>query len=257
MMLQSRQPLAITRLNGGFTLLELAVVLVVVGLLMRQILLPWGAVQHNRLRQQAELQIDAVLAATQGYAVTYHRLPCPATAATGGYSLEECPGRLSVGFVPSVTLGIGGEIDPEGRLLDPWGRPYRYAVSAADHTSLGRVGKPDFTTPGEMARLGFRSLHPDLVVCRQSGVTGCRRQAIRANQLPVVVLSVGADSGDRNGQQDNQDADRFFVYRSYSMVDGEEFDDIVRWVSESQLNHVLADSGFGWHPDTYEADVEK
>ena len=34
------------------------------------------------------------------------------------------------GFLPAGTLGINGGIDATtGRLLDPWGQPYRYAVS--------------------------------------------------------------------------------------------------------------------------------
>jgi hypothetical protein len=59
------------------------------------------------------------------------------------------------GFVPVNTLGLSGRLNEDSLLLDPWGNPYRFYVTDADFQTSGTVGASDFTTPGEMRKIGL------------------------------------------------------------------------------------------------------
>jgi len=90
------------RWAAGYTLLELAIALVVLGLVL---VLMWqfGTTASQRY---TEIQSPPMLAAADdaltGFAAAYHRLPCPDTAGDG---LEHC-GGASVGRLPVITLRV-------------------------------------------------------------------------------------------------------------------------------------------------------
>lgn len=113
--------------SNGFTLLEMAVTLMIVSILLGGLLLTLGAQQDvARERETRKLMTDAK-EALYGYVMANGRLPCPAAIGPGSDGEEinstatGCQGGTQWGVLPWVTLGL-----PEG---DSWAHRFRYAVS--------------------------------------------------------------------------------------------------------------------------------
>src|SRR3954470_5378231 len=123
---------------GGYTLLELAIVLLVLAVLAATVALPLSAqVQLHRAeetRRRLELAREVVLA----FAATHGRLPCPASGMSRGDESFEAGGDASNGrcahftdgWLPAAALGLA-PLDTDGYLRDAWDSPrnrVRYAV---------------------------------------------------------------------------------------------------------------------------------
>lgn len=132
------------RINAGFTLLELGLVLVVLSLLISGLLA--AATQNVRISKQEELKnkMDAIEAALVSFRKANNRLPCPgditvadtsvylgvesATAGTCTGGTPAVPGALVSGNavgggVPVRALGL-----PDVYAIDPWGNYFFYVV---------------------------------------------------------------------------------------------------------------------------------
>ena len=122
---------------AGFTLLELAVVVAIVGVLLGTLLVPLATQVEVANMKGTYEQLEAIHEALIGYAVTSgNRLPCPDTDGDG---VAETPGTCAdtEGYLPWVTLGLGRQ--------DAWGRPFRYRANNA-YTAAGGVPHPPDTT---------------------------------------------------------------------------------------------------------------
>ena len=181
--------------QSGFSLVELSIVLLVMGLLLGGLVVPLAAQRDNaRLKDGQEL-LESVQASIEGFALVNGFLPCPATPSSAGYSATSggaC--TLQHGFVPATTLNLVGARNEDNLLLDPWGSPIRYSVSASD---VDGNGNWDFTFPGEMQAITMQTLMPDLVVCATSSgssATACGSASVTlADQSPAVIYSLGKD----------------------------------------------------------------
>ena len=131
-----------SRHNCGFTLAEIAIVTLILGLMMAGVL---GAVtnQINQGRVSAtQRQLDEIREALLGFASSNGYLPCPDTDGDG---VENAPNRGVAtllactnveGFLPWVTLGV--------QQTDAWGMRFRYRIkdefaraSAANSPAVG------------------------------------------------------------------------------------------------------------------------
>ena len=142
----------------GFTLVELAVVLAIVGLLLAAAMIPLST--QLVLKEIAETQrsMELVKEALYGYALVNGRLPCPAkpdqasgttytlngvstSAGEAEYMTATSVCNRAVGVLPWATLGL-----PEN---DSWGRRYTYRVSPAfaDGISLNTFNTSTTTSP--------------------------------------------------------------------------------------------------------------
>lgn len=118
---------------GGFTLLELLVVVLIIGLLTG-IVAPRFMAQIGRSEATAaRAQIDALDKALQAYRIDMGRYP---TAGEGLRALVESPGAGSRWHGPYLKGNVPA---------DPWGHAYQYRIPGTagkdcDIASLGRDG---------------------------------------------------------------------------------------------------------------------
>ncbi len=223
----------------GFTLVELAIVMVIVGLMLGGLMMSLAQTRENARRSDAQGQLEEIVDALYGFAQARGRLPCPATPASNGAEAPVGGGTCSRqhGFVPAASLGLSGPVNGDGLLLDPWNSPYRYSVTNANGWA--------FTTADGMRTTTMATLTPDLRVCRQAACSGPIAEVI-----PAVVLSTGknwadftsadeiANSGEAtvgggpSGATYRIAGNRDFVSTDYSEAN---FDDLLTWLSPNIL----------------------
>ena len=227
----------------GYLLLELAVALVIVGLLAGSMLSNLPQQLEQARRQVTQQRLQQVRTALLGYLLRHQRLPCPAR---NGSAPEACSGAALSGTVPAGQLGVDGPVDRQGQLLDAWHRPIRYQVSGADSAVSGRQEQPDLLVSGELRRVGLQYLRPDLAVCSTPALARCPRYAVLASEVPFVVWSNGRLVAESIAEQANRDGDRLFNNIGYvgSIKSGEQgFDDMLLWVSSNEMIMHLIDAG--------------
>jgi len=250
----------------GFTLLEMAIVLVILAALLSYTFMPLRAQLETANIKEARGKLVEVEQALYGFAIANGRLPCPTLPGQGGLSQPQPPGAAcssSIGFVPSVSLGLKGEINCDGLLLDPWGRPYRYSVTDSDADG---DGNDDFVVSNQLrdANVGITNATPDLRICHNldAACTGGTAAAdIIADNVVAVIFSMGTNSRG-NSATENENAgeggtlasscglsaypignDRFYYAAQRREIAGDEFDDNLIWISPSILYGKLLQAG--------------
>ena len=108
--------------DHGFTLAELAIVLLIVGLLLAGALVPLSTQVEQRRISETQKTLEEIKEALIGFAIVNRRLPCPDTN-NDGVADPATPGACPqlFGNVPWQTLGT-----PQ---FDAWGTPFRYQVT--------------------------------------------------------------------------------------------------------------------------------
>lgn len=250
------------RPQNGFSLVELAIVLLIMGLVLGGLAMPMSVQRENaRIRDNAD-QLDMISKALEGFAMANGYLPCPSTPASAG-TADVSGGGCSRqhGFVPATSLNLTGTRNEDNLLLDAWGAPVRYSVSASDTDSDGNW---DFTAPGEMQSVTMSALSPDLSVCSTgigASASACANAAVTlASQSPAIVYSLGKDwtqfssadqlenvgaavAGGASGRSYPVASNTVFVSRGRSDKPSEEFDDHLVWLSAAGLYRALVDAG--------------
>lgn len=255
----------------GFTLVEMAIVLVILGFVLGALLLPLQAQRQQLAQSQTENTLELAKQALLGFAQSRGRLPCPATAASNGMELPLggttaanplC--NQQTGFLPAATLGIQ-PIDAQGFALDAWNNRIRYAVTqtiaggapaTADFTS--NIADDPLTAPNEadgMNVVGLVNLTPDLRVCNSAtGITATTCSVAvpelnyAINNAVAVIYSTGATGAQGSlGRPDelaNLDGNTVFVSHDISLAAApNEFDHIVVWISPFVLYNEMIQAG--------------
>ncbi len=267
----------------GFTLVEMAMVLVILGFVLAALLLPLQAQRKQLAQSQTENTLESAKQALLGYAQQQGRLPCPATnngtavfpddagaANPLGGTHNIVPPNPAVpncvaqsGFLPAATLGLQ-PTDSQGFALDAWNNRIRYAV-AADNSSIrvptgataacGGDTAPDFTTSGNLAAVGLVCLAPELRVCNSAtGITATNCSAAvpevnyAINNAVAVIYSTGATGAQGSvGRPDelaNLDGNTVFVSHDISLAAApNEFDHLVTWISPYVLYNAMIQAG--------------
>ncbi len=268
--------------NSGFTLIEIAIVLIIVTILLGYTMAMVPVQQDIKQYRQADAEMNRIIESLYAFSQVNGYLPCPAWEVVGvtsnGFECRDIDGTAAncdaappvpatdtcdiwFGYVPGKTLGIEGKYSDSGLLLDPWGQAYRYQITDDD---VGVAStNADFVTPGEIQAesvaggVGLSVLGPDLEVCNTDATSGSAGTELTCasapqtvvNTLPAVILSTGKDGADTSiswvqlENLDNSTNDRVFIKTSRRDVSGEEFDDLVKWVSPNILYSKMIEAG--------------
>src|SRR5215208_2204005 len=123
--------------NAGFTLLELLVVIVIIGLLAGYVAPRYFSQVGKSEIQVAKAQIESLEKALDQYRLDMRRYP---SAEEGLQALVAKPGNAPAWSGPYLKKAVP---------LDPWGRPYTYRTPGQkgefELFSYGRDGKPGGT----------------------------------------------------------------------------------------------------------------
>ncbi|MFT4862853.1 MAG: prepilin-type N-terminal cleavage/methylation domain-containing protein [Pseudohongiellaceae bacterium] len=226
------------RKASGFSLIEMAVVLLIISALLGGLLVSVGTTREVGNRNSTEDALQDIVDALYGFAQANDRLPCPATAASNGFSAPAAAGPCSVGttftagFVPSGTLGLSGRLNVNNLLSDAWGNPYRYVVTNAAASAFTSANMGSET----VANLATQA---NLQICDSASCA-----AVVANNLPAVVLSMGANWAAFTGADEVENSGEITVagYRMPNNLDfvtsgyvEDVFDDMLNWVSPNLL----------------------
>jgi len=246
---------SLNRTERGFTLIEIAIVLLVVTILLGYSVAMFPKQQELKQYRAVETEMESIIEHLIAFAQINGRLPCPDTSAGGTVAdidgledriaLNDC--EASFGFLPARTLGMNGRYNDAGVLEDSWGQGYRYAISEDDATLNGDV---DLVTPNGIRDEGMAAVLPDLFICDDSATLGvdvdCAAGANGANSNDVVInvaaviISLGKDNAipaTSNIQDENLDDfhnganDKVYVFSPRR----DDYDDVVKWIPTSLL----------------------
>lgn len=224
------------RPTAGFTLVELAVVLLILGLLIGGLLIPLSAQIEQQRVTQAQKQLSEIREALIGYAILYGYLPCPTTTtdpndANFGVADTSCSSPSAEGFLPWKTLGGLPEIDPWGirrtAPSSPWIGYWRYRVDQ------------NFANPS--APITLSTTAADGLEIRDAK----GNRITTTGEPPVAIIySTGKDTapnGANGGAFDNiYQAD---VPNYETEPPGSYFDDIAIWISRPALMSRMIQAG--------------
>lgn len=220
-----------TSTSSGFTLVELAVVLVILGFLVGGLLVPLATQVEQRNRRQTEQQLEEIRQALLGFVVANGYLPCPTTeenplnVATYGVTDAACAAPTAEGYLPWKTLGLR-EVDAwgitRGEADDLWIGYFRYRV----HPNFANSATPitlttTFPTGTELS------------------VQDSVGNPMTTNSEPpvAIVYSTGA-----NQTPDGENGGAFnAIYQSGTPTPN--FDDLTIWMSRPVLFEKLVSAG--------------
>lgn len=246
------------RRDAGFSLIELAIGLVIVATLLSSLLVPLVTQLDQKRTAETQRLLEQAREALIGFAAANNRLPCPATGATGNESFavggtattgacDQPTGRL-----PGVTLGLS-PLDAQGFYVDAFASDLnriRYAVSGQ---MVNGVTNP-FTRINGMKNATMTAIAASsslLFVCSATpAASNCGTATALANGTAIaLVFSPGknailnAPSAD---ELENTNTDNVFVSRTYSDRTGGTstvFDDQMLWLSPAPLFSRLLSAG--------------
>lgn len=233
-------------LQRGFSLVEIALVLVIAGLALGAGISLLGSQLENKKVSDTQNRIKEASEAIIAFAMVNGRLPCPAappatvTAVNRGLSAPLNPpiGTCTNfdGFVPARTLGLseqGVNGNSEGITQDAWSFGLRYRVSNYFDTPGNYY--PLTKADGMKGNPSFIPLIDTLKIC--SSATGIALPdcgtATKLASAAFVVWSTGNNGGAGSGADEakNLDTDVLYVFheRRAATGSGGEFDDILQW----------------------------
>lgn len=252
-----------TRNGAGFTLVEMAVVLAVVGLLLTSVTYTLSAQIAQRKENDTRRRLDEARELVLAFALVSGRLPCPARDTSAGAEVRDDAGRCRDaagtenyygGLLPARSIGFQN-LDGEGFALDSWGNRIRYAVSKTVSGCAGPVALPHFTSAVNLKANGISCVPDDLVVCKSStgiGAGGCGATGnalTNQNLVVAAAYSVGKNFAPvGSGGPDeaaNLNGDAVFVNHPPAPAGAPngEFDDHLTWITVGELYGRLIAAG--------------
>ncbi|HYT48685.1 MAG TPA: type II secretion system protein [Burkholderiales bacterium] len=260
-----RQSLAI-----GFTLVELAVVLAIVGLLLGSLMYTLSAQTEQRNFEETRRRLEQARELVLAYAIVNGQLPCPARSNSAGAEVRDAASRrcwdgavedyyggalaggVTGGFLPAATIGYT-QIDSGGFAVDAWQNRIRYAVakSIAAGTCAGAFTNPHWVNAMNLRNNGMACQPGDLLICKSAtGITpsacgGTANQIMTQGLIVAIVFSTGKNGAISGGSGADEaanldgagNANPVFVFHTPTPADfaNGEFDDQFTWITVGEL----------------------
>lgn len=227
--------------HQGFTLIELAIVLTIAGLLFGSSLSSYSRWRAQQKYQEVEALLQRLHNSVIGYAMSYGKLPCPASldsldSTAGEDEFGNCR-HYQGGFSASV-YGSAESTNSNGLVLDPWNRPIRFVLSDTNAIDLGDADKDDWVHSQEIRSIGASQLEASIDICINH-IEPCSANGDAHVKAVVLLYSLGADSSTRGKQLTNQDGDSLYMHAPFHLRAGAEFDDTLMWISKHELIYWL------------------
>lgn len=211
--------------SSGFSLVEMAIVLVIVALLLGGLLPTISSQVEQQRRNETRKQMDEIISALLGYAASQQppKLPCPAkpAIATGlaNAGISDC--TISSGVVPWATLGTSE--------TDAWGRRFTYSVASIYTTSFTLSSTGNLNVLTAAGGNAIASGVPAVIVSHGTNGMG----AYTPQGIQIGYASASPD------EKENVDGTPFV---SHDFVQNG-FDDLVTWLSPNTLNNRMVAAG--------------
>jgi prepilin-type N-terminal cleavage/methylation domain-containing protein len=260
--------------SKGFTLVEIAIVLVIVGSLLAGGINIMSASSDTASYKESQNNLNDIKESLVTYYTQFKRLPCPDTdndptnAATYGVENPVGGGTCTTnwGWLPHATLGIGG-----GK--DAWGERIKYVVSGAFTNSSNTTSANFCTTTGttpysrDTTKTATQIIIQDLQAAPSSVSnwvafalvsTGKNGRQTNAGNNPTAFTNVTAcntlnaleqencnDDSTNDSTADTDTTNDFALNFGNQVTNGTTvtFDDMVVWVGDMQLISELRKSG--------------
>jgi len=223
--------------SGGFTLVEMAIVLAIVALLLGGLLPVISSQVEQQHRSETRKHLNEIKDALIGYTIINGALPCPTTTTDPadinyGIAPPTCPGNPTAeGFLPWKTLGV-----PE---IDAWGIKesstmkgyWRYRVDRnfAVPFALSTGFSPD--------KLSIENNNTSLIT---PAISGCVNLNPTSECPVAIVFSTGPNlTADGKNASPNIEVPGVFQ----SDAPNASFDDILIWISRPQLFNRMVSAG--------------
>lgn len=212
-------------MKPGFTLIEMTMVLLIVGLLVGSFIIPLGAQMDINNLKLTDQRLAQAKEALLGYAARNRRLPCPASNAING--TQDTTICAQEGFLPWADLGV------ESR--DAWGNYLHYRADSA-HTTI--TGAYNISIPAATDALEVKNKAETLSLVKNAVAiifsSGKNKTANALNAttvicaLPTIICPL------------------YFTDPIYTQDDfiPNDFDDRLIWLSDSELVSRLTAAGF-------------
>lgn len=191
--------------QNGFTLVEMAVVLVIIGLVLSAAISMGNTLVNQSRISVTKTKLEAIKTALVSYIARNNRLPCPAIPttppSTAGYGIEAatpgtCVGisdnvptgatRVVMGILPWITLGLSDESGQDG-----YYNRFSYAVTA-NATNLNKD-----TIAGMLGNISIHDSSPITLGLPPIG------NQINSN-IVTVIISHGANANGAYSKAGNQ-----------------------------------------------------
>lgn len=240
-MMKTTAPSPFCPRQTGFTLVEIAIVLLIVAILLGGLLPTISSQVEQRRISDTRKQMDEIQQALIGYAISYGHLPCPAktTLVTGvdaNAGQADCTliaAASTTGVIPWATLGTSE--------TDAWGRRFTYTATNSFITPT----PPTFT----LASIG----NLQVMSAAAGGST-------IASNLPAVIVSHGSNGcgaytplgtqiTPSNSQDEKNNSNGGAIFVSHDPTATSDcsltttYDDLVAWVSPNILFNRMVTAG--------------
>ncbi|MBT8438303.1 MAG: prepilin-type N-terminal cleavage/methylation domain-containing protein [Gammaproteobacteria bacterium] len=231
--------------SKGFTLIEMAVVLVIVGLLLGSFIGTFASRIDTTRRDATEKELAEIKQMLIAFAYTKDPpyLPCPDTdvppdGRENRNGANDCSAGINVGTLPWIDIGLGH--------ADSWSTRYSYWVNI------------NYARPAGFNLLTSELIGSSSVATRVNDVA----TGVAVNAVAVVYSrgknglgGVGTDNVSRvaipaaghDDENDNADANFNFIFRPSTdegaATAGGIFDDILVWINSYELKAKMVETG--------------
>lgn len=198
---------------AGFSLVELAIVLIIVALLISGLMIPVSTQQDAKATSTTELSLNEIREALLGYALINQKLPCPMPVsvtdpANASYGVAGSDCSIE-GILPWKSLGVG-EVDAWGQKrtasADSFVGYWRYRLHPNFNSAISAATKADGTSEMTLANHAGQLVHvtatnfgePPLAIVFSTG----KNRA--ANGLNSGTADLSYEVGDQTTSFDDQ-----------------------------------------------------